>query len=54
MRSAGRLLYMRVMLEFLRETKKIHLKTACIQDVPLQTYGNDFSMIVNDEEFKIS
>lgn len=36
------------------DTSKIQLRTSCIKNVPLQTYCDDFTMIVNGEEFKMS
>ena len=33
---------------------QIQLKTSCITTVPLEVYNNDFSFIVNGEEFKTS
>ena len=36
------------------DTRKIQLRTSCIKNVPLQTYCDDFTMIVNGEEFKMS
>lgn len=35
-------------------TSKIELKTSCILDVPLTNYTNDFTFIVNGQEFKTS
>lgn len=36
------------------EINKIYLNSSCILNVPLQTYSNDFSFIVNGAEFKTS
>lgn len=36
------------------EENKVQLKISSIKNVPLQTYNDDFSFIVNGEEFKTS
>lgn len=36
------------------EVNKVQLKVSSIKNVPLQTYSNDFSFIVNGKEFKTS
>ena len=36
------------------ETNKLRLNSDCITKVPLQTYNNDFTFIVNGEEIKTS
>ena len=36
------------------DTSKIKINPSCILTVPLHTYGNDFTFIVNGEEFKTS
>ena len=36
------------------QLSQIQLKTSCVTTVPLQVYNNDFSFIVNGEEFKTS
>lgn len=36
------------------ETNKLHLKPSSILNVPIQSYSNDFTFIVNGDEFKTS
>lgn len=38
----------------MKQTSKILLKPSCILAVPIQAYDNDFTFIVNGEEFKTS
>ena len=39
---------------FMSQISKIKLNSSCVLTVPLQVYNNDFSFIVNGEEFKTS
>ena len=39
-------------IEKMSQINSIKLQTSCILNVPFEVYGNNFSFIVNDKEYK--